>query len=309
MKKIRWMIICLCMLLLIGCNGSQEKKPGRYRVYYVDKNENNVMYEEIQVESEDTKIIMQELFHALQSPPEDAAYGSAIPEVVELESYSYGDKQLVLNFSAAYSELSPTAEILSRAAIVRTLCQVEGVDYVAFNVAGQPLVNNSGALVGYMTEDQFVENAGNEINAYEKTSLTLYFADKSGKKLEAHVVDCIYNSNISIDKLVVEEVLGGPEDGDSEENGYGTIPPSVQIVSVTTRDGVCYVNLSKEFLTMKENISPEVTVYSLVNSLVELPEVNKVQISVDGNSDIMYMEKVSLSQPLERNLEIMENAQ
>jgi germination protein M len=69
------------------------------------------------------------------------------------------------------------------------------------------------------------------------------------------------------------------------------------------------VNLSKGFLEKKENISPEVTIYSIVNSLVELPMVNKVQISVDGNSNIMYMEKVSLSQALERNLEIMENAQ
>ena len=309
MKKIKWLMICLCALLLGGCGGSEEQTPGEYYVYYVDKNENSVMYEEISFQSDDTKVILQRLFQELQTPPEDASYRSAIPEGVELEAYSYGEGQLVLNFGTSYGDLSPTGEVLSRAAIVRTLCQVEGVDYVAFNVAGQPLVNRSGALVGYMTADQFVDNAGNEINAYEKANLTWYYADESGTKLVAHTVEQVYNSNISIDKLVVEALIAGPEGGDSTEGGYGTISSSTQIVSVTTRDGVCYVNLSKGFLEKKENISPEVTIYSIVNSLVELPAVNKVQISVDGNSNIMYMEKVSLSQALERNLEIMENAQ
>lgn len=309
MNKIKYFVICLCAFLLVGCGSSEEKVPGEYHVYYVDKNENKVMYEELSLESTDTKVILQSLFQALQSSPEDAAYRSAIPEGVQLEAYSYGEGQLVLNFGASYSNMSPTGEVLSRAAIVRTLCQVEGVDYVAFNVAGQPLVNSSGVLVGYMTADQFVDNAGNEINAYEKANLTLYYADVSGTKLQAHTVEQVYNSNISIDKLVVEALIAGPEDGDSAEGGYGTISSSTQIISVTTRDGVCYVNLSKGFLEKKENISPEVTVYSIVNSLVELPAVNKVQISVDGNSNIMYMEKVSLSQALERNLEIMENAQ
>lgn len=309
MNKIKCLMVCLCVFLLAGCSGSEEKVPGEYHVYYVDKNENRVMYEELSLENTDTKVILQNLFQALQSPPEDAAYRSAIPEGVELEAYSYGDGQLVLNFGASYSGMTPTGEVLSRAAIVRTLCQVDGVDYVAFNVAGQPLVNSSGVLVGYMTADQFVDNAGNEINAYEKASLVLYYADESGTKLEAHTVEQVYNSNISIDKLVVEALIAGPEGGDSAERGYGTISSSTQIVSVTTRDGVCYVNLSKGFLEKKENVSPEVTIYSIVNSLVELPTVNKVQISVDGNSNIMYMEKVSLSQTLERNLEIMENAQ
>ena len=62
-------------------------------------------------------------------------------------------------------------------------------------------------------------------------------------------------------------------------------------------------------MTKQGNVTPEVTIYSIVNSLVELSGVNKVQISVNGSTDVIYMETVPLSQVFERNLEIMDNAQ
>jgi len=42
-------------------------------------------------------------------------------------------------------------------------------------------------------------------------------------------------------------------------------------------------------------VSSEVTIYSIVNSLVELDNVNKVQILVNGESEISYRESISLT--------------
>lgn len=308
-KKINIFLLCLCTCLLFGCKGAESGNSREYLVFYVDKEETKVSAKEVSIEETETEEILQALFRKLQMPPDDAEFRGAIPENVVLESYAYADYQLVLNFSGEYAFMPPAGEVLSRAAIVRTLCQVDGINYVAFNVGGDPLVNVSGVPVGYMSADQFVDNAGDEINAYEKAALTLYFADESGSRLEAHLVERVYNSNISLDKLVVEELIAGPEGGDSEENGYGTISDSTEIISVNTRDGVCYVNLGDGFLTQKGNVSPEVAIYSIVNSLVELPSVNKVQISVGGDTSVIYMETVPLSQVFERNLEIMNNAQ
>ena len=148
-----------------------------------------------------------------------------------------------------------------------------------------------------------------EINSMEKADLTLYFADESGNNLQAKTIECIYNSNISLDKLVVERLIAGPEDGDGVENGFATISSDTQIMSVTTQDGVCYVNLNEGFLVRQGNVTPEVAVYSIVNSLTELPGINRVQLSIEGNSDLNYMEKLSLLQPFEKNMEIIDNAQ
>lgn len=55
------------------------------------------------------------------------------------------------------------------------------------------------------------------------------------------------------------------------------------------------------FLTDALSIDGNLIVYSIVNSLTELPDVQRVQIMVDGDSNIVFRD-ISLSSPLERNL-------
>ena len=44
-------------------------------------------------------------------------------------------------------------------------------------------------------------------------------------------------------------------------------------------------------------------IYSIVNSLAELPNVNKVQLSVNGDTSITHRESFSLGTVYERNLD------
>ena len=67
------------------------------------------------------------------------------------------------------------------------------------------------------------------------------------------------------------------------------------------------MDLDNMFLTQIYNVTPEVTIYSITNSLVELPNINKVQISVNGDTSVSYKENMSLSTVFERNLELVEN--
>lgn len=69
--------------------------------------------------------------------------------------------------------MKPTEEILTRAAIAKTLLQLS--QYVTFTVDGKPLVDASGANVGAMNLDSFVENPGEQINSSQKATLKLYF--------------------------------------------------------------------------------------------------------------------------------------
>ena len=79
---------------------------------------------------------------------------------------------------------------------------------------------------------------------------------------------------------MVEELIAGPSG--QGEGQYPSINPNTKILSVMTRDGVCYVNLDENFLSVVNNVSTDVSVYSIVNSLIELSNVNKVQILVNG---------------------------
>ena len=99
--------------------------------------------------------------------------------------------------------------------------------------------------------------------------------------------------------------LAGPQ----AEGDYPTINPETKIVSVTVKDGICYVNLSEAFLSQPYNVTSDVTIYSITNSLVELPNVNKVQISVNGETNLFYRENVNLATVFERNLDLLSSSQ
>ena len=186
MKK--WIRLSLLILIfcLTGCGGKDNHTSKEYLIYDVDKDENKVNSYSIHVEETETKDVLQALFRALKQNPETAGYKSAIPEGVDLIGYSLNEDQLVLDFSVEYHDLNPIQEVLSRAAVVRTLCQVEGIRFVSFKVEGEPLLSGSGYQIGLMNAEQFVDNAGDEINSTERADLTLYFADKDGSHLVPH---------------------------------------------------------------------------------------------------------------------------
>ena len=59
------------------------------------------------------------------------------------------------------------------------------------------------------------------------------------------------------------------------------------------------------FLNQIYNVTPEVTIYAITNSLIELTGVNKVQISVNGETSVNYRENINLSTVFERNLDMV----
>ena len=74
---------------------------------------------------------------------------------------------------------------------------------------------------------------------------------------------------------------------------------------MTTKDKICYVNFDSTFLTGAYDILPELTVYSIVDSLVEGTGATRVQITINGETNASYMETVDLSQPLEADMDLV----
>ena len=88
-----------------------------------------------------------------------------------------------------------------------------------------------------------------------------------------------------MEKLVVERLLEGP----LEEGEQSAIPQGTKLSrSVSTVDGVCYVNFDEGFLNQNYEIKEPVVIYSIVDSLSELSYVSKVQIAVNGDTKGKY---------------------
>lgn len=308
MKKYgRWFVgaLLLALILLPSCKKKQEEQTGRvYYIYCVNNEETGIVSHEYQTETTERNALLDELLQQLSLASDKLQYKAPLAGSFSLLGYTVTEEQLVLNFSEEYRKQPATTEVLVRAAIVRTLSQIDGVAHISFQVKEEPLTDLFGNVIGVMNADTFIDNDGNEINTYEKVKLTLYFANESGDKLRKVSRNVVFNSNISMERLVVEQLLAGPAKG---ENGYPTINPATKIQSVTVKDGICYVNLDGSFLTQPYKVTSDVTVYSITNSLAELSNVNKVQITIDSTTDKELKDNVPLSTVFERNLEIVEN--
>lgn len=284
MKRVKKYVLTGMLLMLLavltGC-GTREPETGKkISVYYVNTAETKVEVHDQYLNTKTPEEQLEETMTFLSTTPEKLEYKQPFDMGFQVLDYEVEDGKLVINVDKAYSELSVTTEVLVRAAVVRTLTQLSNVKYVTITVEGSQLYDNAGELVGWMNAEQFINNDGNEINTYELVKVKLYFANADGDKLIAAYREKHYSTNTPLERFVVEELIAGPSG--QIEGLYPVINPETKIINILTKDGICYVNLDSSFLTVVNNVSTEVAVYSIVNSLVELDNINKVQILVNG---------------------------
>ena len=309
-KKIRFAFVLMVLVLFgTGCTTKEESREKEYEIYYLDRNENHIMSLPYETGTPKAEIdfLVKELLMQLGTQREEIEYKPVIVDFT-VKDCIIRESQVTLNLSKEYEMIDFTKEVLVRAAIVKTLTQIEGVELVRIQVEGRDLADADGKPVGVMAADTFIDNTGEDMKKYEEVTLALYFANVTGDKLIKVNRTMRYNTNISLEKLVVEQVLYGPVDKkgkDAETIVLPTLNPETKIISVNVKDGICYVNLNNSFLTLQPNMKADTAIYSLVNSLTELPGVLKVQLAVDGETEVKLGEK-TLSALFERNLEMIQ---
>ena len=304
-RLLRILLVLWSVFLLSACGKQEEEqvKEEGYKIYYLNKAETSLVSEMYQPKSGvgDAESLLPELLEKMAEVPEGQDWHAALQMEFSVQNCFLEGNQVVLSVDPAYKDMSATREVLVRAALVRTLIQIPGVDGVSMRIGEEPLPDRSGNPIGVMQKDTFVDNEGAEINAYDTVALHLYFADETGTQLVETSQTVMYNTNISMERLVVEILISGPEGKEM----YPTVNPDTQILSVTDADGVCYVNLSSEFMDTVGNVTPEVTLYSIVNSLAELKDVHRVQFMINGDAQILYRELIDLGSSFSRNLDIV----
>ena len=302
MRKWLWILLLAVPLLMAGCRKQQQVDESGYRIWYINQEETCLKYENKELQSKNEEGLLREMMEVMRETPTDDELKPVIPEDVTLLDFDFEHNQLYLDFSPEYKKMPKVYEVLCRAAIVRTMGQIDGVEYVDFQVNGEPLTDLEGKEIGLMNEDQFIENAGEEINAYKTADLTLYFANKAGDKLVGQRVAMEYNSNISLEKLIVEQLIAGPP----FEGAYPTIPSETKLLNISIKDKICYVNLDEGFLGTGYNVIESIPVYSIVNSLIENTDAQKVQISINGESNRMFRESINFDTIFEKNEGLIE---
>lgn len=292
-KKIVSVCLVICLFLLTGCGKEERLKPGDPCIYYVNTADTRLERRAYEFAGDSVEEKIENVLLKMQEETDTIEYISPFPANLKIEKWEIDHAVLNLYFGMEYEEMDSAKELLFRAAIVQTLVQIKGVDYVCIFVNGEPLLDHNGIETGYMNEDDFVRNVGSSLHSYQDGQLRLYFANGKGDKLVTEDISVRYNSNTSKEKLIVERLLKGP----GKDEAHPVIPTQTEILGVSTKDGICYVNFSSQFLNTEYKIDPHLTIYALVNSIVENGEAGQVQILVNGETDVTYQGSIDLSKP------------
>ncbi|MCR5527548.1 MAG: GerMN domain-containing protein [Lachnospiraceae bacterium] len=289
------------LMLLAGCaSGSGQGASidsDKIWVYYPNSELNGLT----KLEYEGDEPTVDSFIEELSKNQQDEDVTVVLGKRTALNGYTLSENQIILDFDNGYGRLGRAEEVLFRASLVHTLTQLDAVHYVTITIEGNPLKLVDGEEPKAMSDRSFIENAGKEINAYAQTTLHLYFADSSGKELIRYEESTVYSTNISKERLVVDKLIEGPDGSDA----FPTISPDTKVNSVDVRDGICYVDLSSAIVDQPYNVTEEAVFYSLVNSLCEVRGVDRVQLSIDGETKRIFQKNISLDRPYEKKLELV----
>lgn len=300
MKKRK--VTALVMALVLGAvafSGCGKKETeSKYKIYYINEEQGEVLAESFVPSEETTQTMLEEMTEKLNK--KNAEGHTLLPENIEIQSCVDDDGMIRVDFNHAYHDLNSVDEVLLRASIVKDYVQIPNIYLVTITAEGTPIVDSQGQEIGAMSLDSFLENTGKEIMAYQYKELNLYFTNEEGNQLVPEARQVYYNGNTPIEKVIVEQLLRGP----GESGHYATLPSDTRIVGVSVADGIAYVNLGKQFVDEALPVDAQIPIYSIVNSLIDAGNVSQVQISINGDTSLLFKDKVDMNQLFQVNHEL-----
>ncbi len=308
MKKLFSAVLALVLAcsLLTGCTvETQEEKvdsgSNQYYLYYVNKDETKVVKERYQPEQESAEFMLQDFTSILNAQEGSGDNLALLPSGVQLVTYRLNEFLLELEFNSDYSEMSRAREILVRAGVARTFLQIPGVTGIKIFIESEELKDSKGQAVGVIDGNTFVEMWGSDKDAYRYDTFTLYFTDKTGEHLVAEQRNVYYKRILPRERVILEQLAKGP----MVKGHYPTIPQETEILGVEVSDDVCYVDFSSAFSDSGIDIPVNTMIYSVVNSLLDTASADKVQISVEGDTEATLSDGTSLYSLFSKNTDLV----
>lgn len=217
------------------------------------------------------------LMQALLAQPETAGLTSPFPDGVRLLSWEIQDGVLHLDLSEQFGGLTGVDLTLADACLALTFCQLDEVEAVYVTVEGHELPYRS--VQRLRAEDVALYSGADQPVSI---GINLWYPRSDGSGLGVEYRQVTKEKS----ETLVQAVLAAWASGPQHDSLTACMPSDAQIDSVELEDGVYTVDLSQ---TSLKGLSPDrararLTLYSLVNTLGELDQVESVQLLVEGKA-------------------------
>ena len=308
MSKVYKATVCFLLLLSAGfllsaCNTGKEEKPAQGKtltLYYLNSEGDGLTEVERSLQETDSvEDEVREIIRLLSEKEDGNEYKSPIYDGVIIRETSVDHNNVNVDFESSYRQLASDKEILLKAALVKSLIQLNGIDEVTFTVGGDTLIGTNDIAIGTMTADSFLTGR-DEVYAH-KEKATLYFADEDGDQLVEvrRVIDVRDNMPVETG-LLYELIHGKPPKG-----CRNPLPPGLKIHKTLVYNNICYVDLSSEIAEVQPGVDNLIKLYSMVNTLVDRGYASQVRFTVDGEAMPDLNDMADFDQPLTRDYSLV----
>lgn len=303
MHIISGMLLVVALLFMTGCgkNGhaeSQRTDTGTdagmqtYSVYYMNQKWTEFSVYDTKIDQlESTENVIDKLMNLLISTEDEQLYKIPVADGMTYQRYSYDGKGLVtIMFNLDYDTAENYQILLCKMAFTKTLCQVNGISGVSFELSD--LIGEKKVDTSVYNAESFSTIGDNFMEA--SYSVTIYTPGNTGKRLDKHTTEIDALSYKAPEEQIMEALRNSQE-------WKSPIDKDVDILDIYVLDRVCYVNFSKTFLDHVGDYDDKVIIYSLVDSLTELSDVDGVVFEVEGSQDLVYGENLDFSETYTAN--------
>lgn len=291
MRRRRTAILLLLFVLLTACAHKEEKGEGSFLLYCPAAQLESVPGEDAIVTREfmvdgaremGTEELALALLDGLLQVQEDASLRAPLPAGTRVQEITLSGKLLRVDFSKQYARLSGVDLTLADYCVALTLTQLDAVNGASITVEGRALPQR---------RERILTSADPLLSSTEETlrpvTVQLYFAEESGVLCARQHSLHLYEGQSQTSALLAA-LLAGP----TEEGLESCVPADLEILSVRSKEGLCYLDLAAETKLSSRAIE------ALVASLCSLPNVQRVQLAFGGEV-VPMMGTVDVSRPLE----------
>lgn len=213
----------------------------------------------------------------LSRPPADSGLQTSLVKGTTIYSYELENRVIDVNLSPAYLLLTELEKATVKCCLTLTLCGISEVEYLNIYVDEK--------LVDEKLETRMMIVEDTDTNEFEKR-ICLYFPEENNYYLRTEYRVLTVDQDVSLAEYVVEELINSTQ----AEGLQPSVPEGTRLLSVELKNGVCIVNFSKEFVENRPSTAAgqRLTIYSIVNSLDELDNIDAVLFRVEGKSEGGY---------------------
>lgn len=181
-KTIALLLVCmLSVVSLFGCT-KESADAAAYSIYYTNSDKTKLVTVSYKNSETDKEKLVGAMLDKMSETQKSDDIVVLKPEAVKITKYEVSNDLVNVYFNDEYYNMSNSIEALYRGAVVKTLTQITGIDYVMFYVSDSPVTYTDGMQIGMMSAGDLIDDTDDNVNNLQWAEPHIVFCEPEGRQ-------------------------------------------------------------------------------------------------------------------------------